>query len=95
MINRPFHSDLVLEEQINESKLRAYNVGFDQKLFRLDPLVNVIVKVIPEFVLGYYEGALIPITDVVDMLREAAKRVYTTDNYTQRESLVNLYFIFF
>ena len=83
-MNRPFKSDLVLNEQISEATLRAYNVGFDQNKFRLQPLVDVIRKVIPEFALGYYEGHSVPLTDVVEKLREAAETVYLTDKYQNR-----------
>lgn len=84
MSSLPFKSDLVFKEKINEATLRAYNVGFDQNKFRLQPLVDVIISVIPEFALGYHQGTAMPITEVIPRLREAAKRVYTTDNYETR-----------
>lgn len=84
MCSKPFKSELVLEERISDSTIRAYYVGFDENKFRLEPLVNVIVRVIPEFALGSYEGSEIPLPNIVDRLREAAKRVYTTDNYKRR-----------
>lgn len=81
---RPFKSDLVIEEKISEAVLRAYHVGFDQDQFRLQPLVDVIRKVIPEFALGYHEGPDIPMTEIVEKLREAAEIVYQTDKYQKR-----------
>ena len=45
---------------------------------------DVIRKVIPEFSLGYYEGKSIPLTLIVDKLREAAEKVYLTDKYKNR-----------
>ena len=83
-MNFPFESNLVLEEKISNSMLRAYNVGFDQNKFRLIPLVDVIRKVIPEFSLGYYEGKSIPLTQIVEKLKEAAEKVYLTDKYKTR-----------
>lgn len=80
----PFNSQLVLEERISDSTLRAYNVGFDQNRFRLKPLVDVITSVIPEFAMGYYKGPTIPFPNLVPILREAARRVYTTDKYKSR-----------
>ena len=53
---RPFKSDLVLEEKISDPALKAYYVGFDQNKFRIQPLVDVIRNVIPEFALGYHCG---------------------------------------
>lgn len=81
---RPFNSDLVLDERISNSTLRAYHVGFDQNKFRLLPLVETIRSVIPEYALGYHQGNNIPLTEIVDRLQDAAKTVYTTDKYKRR-----------
>lgn len=81
---RPFQSELVLEERISEATLRAYHVGYDQNKFRLQPLVDVIRNVIPEFSLGYIAGNQIPSAEAADKLREAASLVYTTDKYQKR-----------
>ena len=81
---RPFKSELVLEERISEATLRAYHVGYDQNKFRLQHLVDVIRKVIPEFSLGYIAGNQIPSAEAVEKLREAAIIVYTTDKYQKR-----------
>jgi hypothetical protein len=81
---RPFKSELVLEERISESTLKAYHVGFDQNKFRLTELVDIIRRVIPEFALGYYCGENIPLNEMIDVLKEAAQTVYTTDKYQLR-----------
>ena len=81
---KPFNSDLVLKESISEATLRAYNVGFDQNKFQLEPLVDLLANVIPEFSLGFHEGEQIPIYVLRQKLKEAATRVYTTDKYKNR-----------
>lgn len=81
---RPFKSELVISEHISTSELRAYHIGFDQNQFRLQPLVNIIRSVIPEFSLGYYCGTEIPLTEMVNRLKEAASTVYDTDKYQRR-----------
>jgi hypothetical protein len=81
---RPFNSELVIEQRIADATFRAFHVGFDQNRFRLQPLVDVIRKVIPEFALGYHAGTQIPLTDMVDRLKEAAETVYLTDKYQKR-----------
>ena len=81
---RPFNSDLVIDEKISEPLLKAYHVGFDQKKFRLIPLVDVIRNVIPEFSLGYHCGKNIPLTSMVEKLKEAAELVFLTDKYQSR-----------
>lgn len=80
----PFRSDLVLNMAISESTLKAFSAGFDQNKFRLQPLVDVIRKVIPEFSLGYYEGKSTPLELVVEKLKKAAELVYLTDKYKSR-----------
>lgn len=81
---RPFKSENVLTEQISENELKAYHVGFDQKQFRLQPLVDIIRNVIPEFSLGYHNGTAIPLTEIVERLKEAAETVYLTEKYKKR-----------
>lgn len=83
-MQRPFKSDLVLNERINQATLRAYHVGFDQNKFRLEPLVDLIRSVIPEYALGYHQSKDIPLNEIVDRLQDAAKTVYTTDKYKTR-----------
>ena len=81
---RPFHSELVFKEQISEATLRAYNVGFDQNKFRLDPVLDTLMSVILEFAFGYHEGVYVPVADALSKTREAARRIYTTSNYQHR-----------
>jgi len=81
---RPFKSELVIDEKISDPLLKAYHVGFDQGEFRLQPLVDVIRKVIPEFSLGYHCGTNIPLTEIVERLKEAAETVYMTEKYKTR-----------
>ena len=84
MPQRPFKSELVINERISETTFRAYHVGFDQNKFRLQELVDIIRNVIPEFALGYHAGTSIPLTDLVERLKEAAETVYLTDSYKSR-----------
>ena len=84
MITRPFESHLVLEEQISEATLRAFNVGFDQNKFRLEPLVELVMKALCEFALGHHVGTHIPITQIRQRLKQAAELVFTTDKYKKR-----------
>lgn len=81
---RPFKSDLIIEEKICNPTLKAYYIGFDQNQFRFQPLVDVIRSVIPEFSLGYHCGDHIPLTEIVERLKEAAKTVYLTEKYQIR-----------
>ena len=82
-MDKPFNSNLVVREEISEATLKAYHVGFDRDKFRLEPLVEILGRVIPEFALGY-QSRKVPITDIVDRIREAASRIYDTDKYKKR-----------
>lgn len=81
---RPFKTDLIIEEKISTPTLKAYYIGFDQNQFRLQPLVDVVRSVIPEFSLGYHCGNNIPLTEIVERLKEAAETVYLTEKYQTR-----------
>jgi hypothetical protein len=83
-MSRPFKSDLIIEETICTPTLKAYHICFDQNQFRLQPLVDVIRNVIPEFSLGYHCGDHIPLTEIVERLKEAAETVYLTEKYQTR-----------
>lgn len=83
-MSRPFKSDLVIKEVISNIGYRAYHVGFDKNQFRFEPLVDIIRNVIPEFSLGYHCGESIPLTEIVERLKEAAETVYLTEKYQKR-----------
>ena len=80
-MSRPFKSELVIEEKISEATFRAYHIGFEENKFRLKPLVDVLVRVIPEFAYGCHEGECLYLNDAWDKLRDAARLIYTTDKY--------------
>ncbi len=78
-----FKSNKVIEERISDAKLRVFDAGFDQNLYRLQPFAEVIMKTLPEFALGYeVEGVLNQ--DVYERLKKAAEMMYKTDKYKSR-----------
>jgi hypothetical protein len=81
---RPFNSELVIDERISLPDLRGYHIGFDQKKFRLEPLVDVIRSVIPEYALGYHEGQSVPLPQIIERAKDAAKTIFSTDKYKRR-----------
>lgn len=77
----PFGSEKVIVERISESDLRTYLVGFDindknERYYRLENLVNLLLSSIPEFAFGHHEGKTIDITKITEMLRESARAIY-------------------
>lgn len=83
-MSRPFNSELILEEKISDATLKAYHVGFDQNAFRLQPLVDLICDVIPEYALGYYQGTSVLLPEIRRRMVEAANRVYKTPKFKNR-----------
>ncbi len=81
---RPFKSEKVIDEIISEATLKAYHVGFDNKKFRLKPLVDIICRVIPEFSFGYHEGLAVPHLEMYEKFQEAAEIIYQTDKFKKR-----------
>lgn len=81
---RPFNSELVIEERISSAELRGYHIGFDQKQFRLEPLVDIIRSVIPEYALGFHEGKSVPLSKMIERAKDAAKTIFSTDKYKSR-----------
>lgn len=80
----PFQSHNVIAEQLAEPTLRGYHIGFDQGRFRVEPLVDVVADVIPEFALGYPGHMEVPLSALRKKLKEAANRIYNTDKYKRR-----------
>lgn len=80
MSNTIFGSTNVITEKISEADLKTYLVGFDiddnsQKYYRLDNLVTLLLKVIPEFAFAYHEGTITP-SRVYELTRDAARAIY-------------------
>ena len=76
-----FHSQKVITEHISEADLKTYFVGFDindknERYYRLEELVTLLRKAIPEFAFGYHEGQVVGLVGVVDVVHEAAKSIY-------------------
>jgi hypothetical protein len=84
MGKRPFDSDKVLIEHVKEAGLCGYHVGFDRKAFRLEPLVDVIRSVIPEYALGYHQGKTVALPQTIEKLKDAANTIYKTPRYKKR-----------
>lgn len=81
---RPFKSEKVIEEKISDATLKAYHIGFEDNKFRLNPLVDILMRAITEFAFGYHEGISIPHTEIIEKVREAADVIYQTDKYQKR-----------
>jgi hypothetical protein len=86
MVEPPFGSSKVIIQRISQADLKTYLVGFDiddlnQRYYRLENLVELLQKVIPEFAFGHHEGTVIDITKITDVLREAANAIYKIEEF--------------
>lgn len=82
--SRPFASEHVITEQVNLPELRGYHIGFEQRQFRLQPLVDIIRSVIPEYALGYYQGTTVTMQQMIERAKDAALTLYNTPNFKRR-----------
>lgn len=79
----PFQSNKVIEERISDANLRVFDAGFDRNIYRIKPLAEVIIRVLPEFALGYKNSGTLD-SEIIDRLRDAAEILYKTDKYKSR-----------
>ncbi|MDQ4681999.1 hypothetical protein, partial [Stenotrophomonas maltophilia group sp. RNC7] len=87
-----FGSENVVIEQITESALKAYLVGFDiddkgQKKYRWRNLVNILQDALTEFAFGYHEGEVVHISQSTRLLYEAASAVYKIDEFVETKKI--------
>ena len=87
MADTIFGSKKVITEQISEGDLKTYFVGFDiddnsNRYYRLENLVTLLLKVIPEFAFGYHEGTIYP-SMVYELTRDAAKSIYKIKEFEE------------
>lgn len=80
-----FGAEKIITEKIAETELTTYLVGFDiddegNSVYRLKPLIQLLIKAIPEFAMGYFgnQGST-PNTRIMDVIIESAKAIYKID----------------
>lgn len=82
----PFNSEKIITQQINNTELSTFLVGFDindngDYEYRLKPLVKKLSQVIHEFAFGFHEDTHTDNTETLDKLTEAAKSIYKIDAF--------------
>lgn len=92
MEKTPFGSERVITQHISKADLKTYFVGFDiddnhVRQYRLENLVDLLQRVIPEFAFGHHEGATINIAEITDKLREAAKSIYKIKEFEETREI--------
>jgi hypothetical protein len=88
----PFGSEKVITQHISEAKLKTYFVGFDidckgQRYYRLDDLIYFLERAIPEFAFGNTIGPKVPVPELVDILREAARSIYRIKQFQEARKI--------
>ena len=81
MTERIFDTKNVILLKVNDDDLLSFLVDTDlmdsgEYNWRIDDLIEAIISVVPEYVFADYIGESVPITKMVERLREAAKSIY-------------------
>ncbi|ANF94650.1 DUF1837 domain-containing protein [Paenibacillus bovis] len=87
-----FGSEKVIIQQISEVKLRSYLVGFDIQddntyKYRFSHLINLLQSALPEFAFGFHEGEVIPISQSINLICEAANAIYKIDEFKEAKKI--------
>ncbi len=89
-----FGADKVIVQHFNKCDLSTYFVGFDlddngNSTYRIDSLVKVLTRVIPEFAFGHHLGTETKNTEIIDVCIETAKAIYKIDVFQKVRDLYN------
>ena len=82
-----FGAEKIITEKIAETELTTYLVGFDvdddgNNVYRLKALIRLLLKVIPEFAMGYFGNTgNTPNTEMMDAVIDSAKAIYKIDAF--------------
>lgn len=81
-----FGANKIIKQHICQENLCTYFVGFDlddsgKSCYRINDLVKLLIRVIPEFAFGHHLGQATSNTEIVNTLCDAAKAVYSIDEF--------------
>ncbi|MBU3178430.1 DUF1837 domain-containing protein [Clostridium estertheticum] len=87
-----FGANKIIKEHISEADLCTYLVGFDlkdngEREYRINELVKLLVNVIPEFAFGHHCGETTDNTEIIQIIIEAAKAIYSIDEFQKVRDL--------
>lgn len=80
-----FGANKIITEKIAETDLSTYLVGFDindngDSFYRLDSLIKLLIKAVPEFALGCFgNSGITQNVDMMDVAVNSAKAIYKVD----------------
>ena len=82
----PFRSSKIIKQHICQDNLCTYFVGFDlddigKSYYRINDFIKLLIRVIPEFAFGHHLGQVTSNTEIVNTLCDAAKAVYSIDEF--------------
>lgn len=86
MSDRIFDTKNVILLKVNEDDLLSFLVDTDlldsgEYDWRIDDLAEAILNVVPEYVFADYIGESVPVTKMIERLRESAKSIYKIKDY--------------
>ena len=88
----PFGSEKVIIQHISKTNLKTYFVDFDitdnnKIIYRWKNLINLLQKTIPEFAFGHHNGTSINLTEITDLLCNAAKAIYNIKEFKETKDI--------
>lgn len=80
-MSTPFGSEKIIKEQIFETTINGYWVGYDisdtgEYEYRWDPFIRLLLNVIHEFAFGFHEGPYTDNKQTLSKVVEAARAIY-------------------
>ena len=87
-----FGANKIIKQHICQNNLCTYFVGFDlddsgNSRYRINDLIKLLIRVIPEFAFGHHMGQVTSNTEIVNTLCDAAKAVYSIDEFQKARDI--------
>ena len=80
-----FGLNKILEEKISNANLRAFCIGYDLGVCRIEPFAEILLDGLVDFAFGYHTGILKKYDR--RLLIEAAKSIYKINNYEKAKKI--------
>ena len=85
---KKFGAYKIVSEKINECNFSSYAVGFDLNNsgdleYRINALVKLLIKVVPEFAFGHHIGEEIALEDATNIVFESANAIYKIKDFRE------------
>jgi hypothetical protein len=89
---KKFGAYKIVSDKINECDFSSYAVGFDlnnsgEMEYRINALVKLLIKVVPEFAFGHHIGEEIALEDATNIVFESANAIYKIKEFQEAKEI--------